>query len=167
MHHSLERFANELEEIVTDTWTGGDVTYGEMFSVIRTMFKNHLSFTKDMAPDAPDIVYPPVIYLNNISFYDPINLLFDIVEELYPDTRAFIQFDSSIKGGYGYTCFPEDKSIPVVNILPTLEYGATLEVIAHELAHVVSGENHEHDKKWESVFNNIHKRYNKFMTGEK
>ena len=35
-----------------------------------------------------------------------------------------------------------------------------VEILAHELAHVASGVNHEHDTVWEDNFDKIHKQYN-------
>lgn len=37
-----------------------------------------------------------------------------------------------------------------------------METLAHELAHVIVGPNHDHDEKWEEVFDNIFNEYNRY-----
>jgi len=99
---------------------------------------------------------------------NPFDRIIEATLALYPETKAFIQFDPRIKhrkfvfwnfGSCGYTTFPDDGSEPVINISTNIPFSAMAETLAHELAHVVAGQEAEHGEKWESIFAEIHKKY--------
>ncbi len=92
---------------------------------------------------------------------DPIAEIIAIVERLYPDTEADIQIVSEQETP-GEVVFPEDETTPLISVYGRIPYEAVLEIIAHELAHVVAGygnEEDEHGPLWEAVFDGIHREY--------
>lgn len=104
-------------------------------------------------------------FINN-----PFDIVIKAVDELYPNTRAWIQFNPNIKprkflwwrfGCCGCTTFPEkgDIQVPIIDISTNIPFEAMLEILAHELAHVVAGVDAKHNKGWEEVFHNINIKY--------
>lgn len=71
---------------------------------------------------------------------------------------------------YGLTDFADDGSVAVF-VKPSLEVADAVEVLAHELAHVAVGVEHDHDEVWQEAFDKIFEEYNrignqKFPNGE-
>ncbi|MGB9660678.1 MAG: ClpX C4-type zinc finger protein [Moorellaceae bacterium] len=103
-----------------------------------------------------------VRFINN-----PFDIVIQAVKELYPDTQALIQFNPNLRGKEyrecGRTIFPDDGGIPLIDISTNIPFEAMVEILAHEIAHVVVGPDvepeEEHGKKWEEVFEAIHKKY--------
>ena len=62
---------------------------------------------------------------------------------------------------YGCTTFCDDGEI-VVTLNAAIPYMYLLEILAHELAHVIAGKGHDHDETWEKIFDNIHKEYDRY-----
>lgn len=60
---------------------------------------------------------------------------------------------------WGQTTFPEDGSLPVVEVSGELAVKDAVEVFAHELAHVGVGEECVHDEVWEDAFGEIYREY--------
>lgn len=94
---------------------------------------------------------------------NPFDLVIEAVKKLYPNTKALIQFNPTLRGREfgecGCTTFPDDNSTPVVDISTNIPFMAMVEILAHELAHVVVGPGEGHDQKWESVFSAINEVY--------
>ncbi len=98
---------------------------------------------------------------------NPFDIVIQAVEELYPDTQALIQFNPTLRGREyrecGRTIFPDDGSIPLIDISTNIPFDVMVEILAHELAHVIIGADveieEEHGKQWEKVFDAIHKKY--------
>ena len=93
---------------------------------------------------------------------DPIRLVVRIVKKRYPAARALIFFVAQqevASGAYGHTLFPDDGSIPHVLISVELPVIRAVEILAHELAHVVVGPKGGHGKEWNRVFRWIKKEY--------
>lgn len=65
--------------------------------------------------------------------------------------------------GFGSTTFPDD-GIPLIDINPELTVCNAVEILAHELAHVIAGADAEHGRQWNSVFDEINERYNGLMS---
>lgn len=103
---------------------------------------------------------------------DPIRTLFQAVNELHPNLDCDIQYDPTITfekdGCYAYTEFPNDGSKPVVGIGMEAPFYAIVELIAHELAHVVVGfiENDPHGPEWQKEFDKIHTKCNELVDFE-
>lgn len=96
---------------------------------------------------------------------DPIQGVLKAAESLYPDLECEIQFYpvKSETGNCGMCILPENENeIPQINIDPSIPYGAVLEVLAHELAHVVVPED-DHGEQWDNAFNAIFTEYNRLM----
>jgi len=101
-----------------------------------------------------------------IILHNPFQDVIHVTKKLYK-IDVEIYFDDSIRkilfwGHWGETCFP-DKGAPVIYISSHLSVHNALEILAHELSHVVVGYKEGHNKKWEKVFSKIHKEYNKYL----
>lgn len=94
---------------------------------------------------------------------NPFEKVIQAVKELYSDTEAVIQFNPNLRGSEyrecGCTTFPEDNSIPIIDISTNIPFEAMIEILAHELAHVVVGKEAGHKKEWEAVFDKIQEKY--------
>jgi hypothetical protein len=89
---------------------------------------------------------------------DPLRTVFRAAEELWPDIQFIIQYNHELsmdKNEFGCTLFPEDGSIPIIDINPALTVTAQLEIIGHEIAHVKAGEGAGHNEVWEGHFEEI------------
>jgi hypothetical protein len=90
---------------------------------------------------------------------DPVKLIFQAAEELFPDIEFDIQYDDTMvmeKNEFGCTTFSEDALKPLIEINPGLTVMEQLEIIAHEIAHVKAGVGAEHNEVWEQHFQEMH-----------
>lgn len=69
--------------------------------------------------------------------------------------------DEVDKEAYGVTNFPDDGSIPQIFVYPYYPIHQQMEVLAHELAHVAVGVEHDHDEAWESAFDALYREYDR------
>ncbi|MBL3731567.1 hypothetical protein JIN86_18420 [Lysinibacillus sp. HST-98] len=94
-------------------------------------------------------------FINN-----PIEILFEIVKERYPDTDCDIIIGMQMTDGketLGCTLFPDDPNERVViEIHPTLSLENATEILAHELAHVIAGKEADHNEHWNAIFAELH-----------
>ena len=103
---------------------------------------------------------------------NPHQILLDVINELYPDINADIifideesykEFAPEDKELYGCITLPDNLETPMMVICTSAAYTATIELIAHEAAHLVRGCIEDgtggHDEEWRSVFENINKAY--------
>lgn len=85
---------------------------------------------------------------------------------LYPDKNCEVYWEPQIrdeedgKPVYGLTDFADDGSVAVF-VKPSLEVADAVEVLAHELAHVAVGIEHDHDEVWQDAFDKIFEEYNR------
>ena len=93
-------------------------------------------------------------------------LIWKAFKNLYPDKecKCFwepqIREDESGNEVFGLTDFGDDGSVEVF-VRPDLNVSDAGEVLAHELAHVAVGSEHDHDETWENAFDAIFQEYNK------
>ena len=94
---------------------------------------------------------------------DPFSLVWEAFHNLYPDKECEIYYDqheetdqSDDSKEYGSTLFPDDGSIPIVNIYAEYPVNILVEI----LAHVAVGPDHDHDGLWKEAFENIYQEYN-------
>jgi len=69
----------------------------------------------------------------------------------------------------GRTLFPDENSdfeIPVVEVSTNIPFTAMIEILAHELAHVIAGIESGHGEKWDAIFEAIHRKYNELEEKE-
>lgn len=100
-------------------------------------------------------------FINN-----PFGTLMEIMKENYPDAECDIYIGESMTDGketFGCTLFPEETGYngTVVEIHHSLSLTDAVEILAHELAHVVAGVDAEHGEEWEKVFDHIHTEFQK------
>lgn len=103
---------------------------------------------------------------------DPFSVVAEVFESLYPGRKynAFLSsepmFEEDDNGDagkefYGYTAFSDDGSIAEIVVYGGIALTDSVEVFAHELAHVAVGPNveQEHGEEWEAAFQAIHTEY--------
>jgi hypothetical protein len=97
--------------------------------------------------------------------FDPISLVIEAANHLYPEAEAKIVWTTDLDGGdgseewYGVTVFPDDGSTPTIVINLETPMEGVAEVIAHEIAHIVAGEPAGHGKVWDEAFEAIQNEY--------
>lgn len=101
-----------------------------------------------------------------ITFEDPFARVLGFVVEEYDvdarvcfvDRRALPRLSWRLRRAKGATLFPDDGSVPVVMVDARLRRGVqgTLDILAHELAHVVAGPEAEHGPAWARVYGEIY-----------
>lgn len=95
---------------------------------------------------------------------DPFALVWIAFKRLYPDKECVCEwvpgFGKSERGedAYGLTTFTEDGDV-VVMVTAELPLNDSIEIFAHELAHVAVGAEVDHGKEWESAFEAIFSEY--------
>lgn len=104
-----------------------------------------------------------VLVLSMIKIvHDPVQLVLDIVQKKYPQASALVSFVDSAecdrRNCVGYTVFHR-RRVPVVHVSVHAPYYGVVEVLAHELAHVVIGRDSGHGRKWKEVFEYIASEY--------
>lgn len=108
---------------------------------------------------------------------DMFAMVWGAFKKLYPDKGCEIYWEPRIRGKEdgkpvdGLTEFAGDGSVAVF-VKPSLEVADAVEVLAHELAHVAVGVEHDHDEVWQEAFDKIFEEYNligsqMFPDGEK
>lgn len=97
-------------------------------------------------------------FINN-----PFEILEEIIREDYPQVDCDIIIGQQLTDGiesFGCTFFPEDKSERIViEIHSSLSLKDATKILAHELAHVIAGEEADHGEEWEEAFADIHTRF--------
>lgn len=93
----------------------------------------------------------------------PLEDVIQATKNLYGDIDCSITINQILmkeEKAYGMTTFADDGVY--IELDAEQSYSTMMETLAHELAHVVVGPNHEHDKAWETAFNNIFDEYNRY-----
>ncbi|HEX2959096.1 MAG TPA: hypothetical protein VHO70_19830 [Chitinispirillaceae bacterium] len=90
---------------------------------------------------------------------DAYELLFEVVKKMYGNINAEVQFAPIEGEEAGCTSFPDDGGVPLITVNACIPFIATIEIIAHEIAHIIAGVENEHNEKWEKVFSDIHEQY--------
>lgn len=111
----------------------------------------------------------PVTFNN--PFQDLINAA-EFVNGGALDCEIFFHPDMQEEDGsvpFGSTTFPDDGSCPQIAINADMKIKDSLEILAHELAHVIVGVEHDHDAVYDDTFNAIRITYDELanMAGDK
>lgn len=115
--------------------------------------------------------------MKTMAFVSPFsNDPFAIVAQAYKNlyNKPFLAYydqhkDINHDEEYGFTTFQDGKT-PVITIFAEHSVNVCVETLAHELAHVAVGVEHEHDTVWEEAFDKIFAEYNRLgeeMFGER
>lgn len=101
---------------------------------------------------------------NVVVRFNPFDLVLDSFAALYPSHRASIVWseapeDAGDSPAFGHTCWPDAGGDPEIAIFMHTPLSGAVEVLAHELAHVVAGPDAEHGPCWETAFAAIHQEY--------
>lgn len=95
---------------------------------------------------------------------DMFALVWSAFKKLYPDKNCEVYWEQQIhntedgKPAYGFTNFADDGSVTVF-VTAGLDVRNTVEILAHELAHVAAGPEHGHDDVWQDCFDVIADEY--------
>ena len=107
--------------------------------------------------------------MTKIIFHNPFKDIIEAAKKIYPDLEVEIDFDYIIgnkKPPYGVTTFPDNEniqSIPQILISPYLSLKDSLEILMHELAHVITGSEYDHNALWEEILEKINDEYHKII----
>lgn len=98
----------------------------------------------------------------SIIFHNPFQKVIDAAIKVYPELECIIQFDPRLEcPPYGETWWSSEvNEIPVISISSELTIENSLEILAHELAHVIAGLEADHNDEWKHIFSKIHRQYN-------
>lgn len=97
---------------------------------------------------------------------NPIDILLAVFEKTFPKTAEKIKTIkfANIDEGFACTDFEDDGSISIY-ISPTIKdeqpitFEVATELLAHELAHAISGKDEEHNAVWEAQFDKLNELY--------
>lgn len=89
---------------------------------------------------------------------NPMQYVLMATEELYPNIKVIVQFNPEYNypDSKAYACFPDDGSIPLIEIDANVPFYAVPELLAHELAHIIAGEEVDHNEEWDRIFDEIY-----------
>lgn len=96
---------------------------------------------------------------------DPFSIVYDSFKQLYPNRSCVIfwEYEPRIRDAdvevMGYTDFPPDGSEPTVHVSEKFSVTESVETLAHEMAHVAVGPDHEHDNVWADAYKQIRDGY--------
>ena len=103
--------------------------------------------------------------MKNPFVNDPYAMVWMAFKRLYPDKECQVWWDMHQNDEhdeeYGFTHFPNDGSTPSVFAYAEYPVNIQVETLAHELAHVAVGPEHEHDDTWRAAFDAIFAEYNR------
>jgi len=98
-----------------------------------------------------------------INFESPFEDLFKAAETVSgKEIHCSVSF-ADIEDGLGFTLFPDDISEPIVQIHFDQTIPQLLDIMAHELAHVICGSSEEHGSDWEKTYEQINEVYNRMV----
>ena len=98
------------------------------------------------------------------SFYCPFDALIEAANKVAGGeldcaiTFGFAADDEDDEKYLGYTEFTE-HSRPLVVVRPDQNVAQALDILAHELSHVIAGEEAEHNEHFHHVYAEIHREY--------
>jgi len=113
----------------------------------------------------PDLHWPAQVEKTMFEMmFDPVGLLLEVANEMYPkhSARIFWTNDLVNERGEGVTGLTIRKpgEPPTVIISLDIPLHDAVETVAHELAHVIVGkEVHEHDGEWYGIFQALNRAY--------
>lgn len=98
---------------------------------------------------------------------NPIDILFEVFEENYAETAkkiSTIEFAMIEDGAFGVTQFNDDGSIeiyisPYKKKKQKMDFETATELLAHEFAHAIAGQEAEHNEAWKQAFDDLNKLY--------
>lgn len=97
---------------------------------------------------------------------DPFAIVAEAFSNLYQGINYTAFWDSQIRDDengatcYGLTDFGEDGTV-FVFVRSDISVENAVEILAHELAHVAVGIDHDHDEEWGAAFDAIFDEYNR------
>lgn len=98
-----------------------------------------------------------------VLFLNPYTVLIDCAKEIKPDISCKIYFVRKLKGCKGVTIFPDDNGISLVQIDSRMPIPKSIDILAHELAHVINPED-GHGEKWADTYDILNTMFNEHMT---
>ena len=101
---------------------------------------------------------------------NPFDVIMYVINKLYPffeadiimlEVEDFLELTNG-ENGWGVTSFIDGKK-PLITFRADLPCFAFMEIVAHEVAHVIAGVDAGHGKLWEQEFEKINKEYIKVV----
>lgn len=98
---------------------------------------------------------------------NPFEMMLEILHEHYPDFGAEIFFvppEALVNEGegdkpcWGLTAANRNDGM-VIYINHEIPACHSVEIIAHEAAHIIAGFDQEHNEQWEAIFSRLHELY--------
>ena len=158
---------NELSWAVSEMLFDGTDTMEGVIALLYTMAwafaetRERLRMYEETRLSPPDLKDRLIAPFQNDMFA----MVWGAFKKLYPDKDCEIYWEPQIrdeedgKPVYGLTDFADDGSVAVF-VKPSLEVADAVEILAHELAHVAVGVEHDHDEVWQEAFDKIFEEYN-------
>ena len=155
--HLMEQWSDKMLDLILNGPTLGSIKKEE----IRAMLRQTYAALK---------VYEQIGPMASPFQNDPTAIVALAFKELYPDVEYYAQIvpaleDEAGKPVYGLTIFPEDGSTPIVCVSAEAPISVEPDLLAHELAHIVAGEEAGHGPKWRNVEEAIAKKYDEILEG--
>lgn len=153
--HLMEQWSDKMLDLILNGPTLGSIKKEE----IRAMLRQTYAALK---------VYEQIGPMASPFQNDPTAIVALAFKELYPDVDYCAQLvpdlaDENGNPAYGLTIFPEDGSTPIVCISAKVPISAEPELLAHELAHVATGENAGHGPEWKAAEEAIANKYDEIL----
>lgn len=104
----------------------------------------------------------PKPVIGSVTFHCPLT---DVIEAARDVSKGSLDCEvmfGNCEEGLGITVFPEDNSRPKVVVRPDQTIEQAMDILAHELAHVIRGLKEgvdDHCSEWESLYEQIHEAY--------
>ena len=98
-----------------------------------------------------------------IELPNPVWVLQDVFNAKYPDAECemyFVQGMYEAAEVYGETCWPEEGGLPIIQVDVELPFESFVEVVAHELAHIVCSFDKGHGPEFKKVFEELRIGFN-------
>lgn len=92
---------------------------------------------------------------------DPFGLLLRLYDESCCPVDVTVEFVAQLQkqeGGWGRTHFHDDGTAEI-HIDGDCPVAGAVDVLAHELAHIIAGFEAGHGKAWEQAYSELHRRY--------
>lgn len=100
--------------------------------------------------------------------FDPFGLLIRLFNDTGCPVNVTVEFVSGLhaqEGRWGLTNFSDDGKAEI-HIDGDCPVAGAVDVLAHELAHVIAGFDAGHGKAWEQAYSALHRRYGEQINAE-
>lgn len=155
--HLMQDWSDKMLDLILNGPTINGINKDEIRAMLRQTYAALKRYEAIGPMASPFMNDPPaVVALAFRELYPGIEYYAQLVPDLHDETDG---------KAYGLTLFPDDGSTPVICISAEAPIAAEPELLAHELAHIVAGEEAGHGPEWKAVEDAIHAKYNEILEG--